>query len=52
MDRFFDAYENEITKIKFNPIRLLNMDETGVTIMQHKTAQGIGKKGKRQIATL
>lgn len=52
VDRFFDVYENEITKIKFNPTRLFNVDETGVTIVQHKTAQVIGRKGKRQIATL
>lgn len=52
VDRFFDVYEVEMAKIKFNPTRLFNVDETGVTIVQHKTSQIIGKKGKRQIATL
>lgn len=43
--------KNEMTKIKFNPTRLFNVDETGVIIVQQKTAQVIGRKGKRQIAT-
>ena len=52
VDNFFDVYEVEMAKIKFNPTRLFNVDETGITIVQHKTSQVIGRKGKRQVATL
>ncbi len=50
--RFFDVFEEEMKKIKFNPVRLWNVDETGITIVQHKTTQVIGRKGKRQVASL
>lgn len=50
--RFFDVFEGETKKIKFNTSRLFNVDETGFIIIQHKTTQVIGRKGKRQVAYL
>ncbi|KAK9703812.1 CENP-B N-terminal DNA-binding domain [Popillia japonica] len=34
--RFFEIYEPELLKINSQPHRLYNVDETGVTIVQHK----------------
>lgn len=39
-------------KINFNPNKIFNVDETGITVVQHKTTKIIGLKGKRKIASL
>ncbi|GBP93768.1 hypothetical protein EVAR_16286_1 [Eumeta japonica] len=33
---FFDILKPELKKIKFNPNKILNVDETGITTVQHK----------------
>ncbi len=43
---FFDKYEEEMKNINYNPSGLYNVEETGITIVQHKTTQVIGKKSK------
>lgn len=50
--RFFEIYEPELLKINSRPHRLYNVDETGVTIVQHKVAKVITLKGKKNVGTL
>lgn len=49
---FFDIYEAELEKIKFLPHRLFNVDETGITVVQHKHAKVLALKGKKQVCSL
>lgn len=50
--KFFDIYEPAMEKIKHQPHRIYNCDETGISIVQHKHTKVIGMKGKRQISAL
>jgi hypothetical protein len=38
--------------IQYNPARLNNCDETGITIVQHKHTKILRLKGKRQISSV
>ena len=38
--------------IQHNPARLYNLDETGITIVQHKHRKILGLKGNRQISSV
>nr|CAH7767143.1 unnamed protein product [Callosobruchus chinensis] len=49
---FFDLYEPEYNKIQNPSQRVFNVDETGITIVQHKHSKVISLKGKKQISTL
>ncbi|KAJ0172500.1 hypothetical protein K1T71_011639 [Dendrolimus kikuchii] len=49
---FFDILETEMTKVNYPPDRIFNVDETGLTIVQSKIPQVVGKKGKKQIWAL
>jgi hypothetical protein len=44
---FFDIFEKEMEKIKFSPNRLFNIDETGITVVQHKPSGVVALKGKK-----
>lgn len=46
--QFFDIFEKEMEKINFSPHRLFNVDETGITVVQHKQSKIIGLKGKKK----
>ncbi|KAJ4431990.1 hypothetical protein ANN_20599 [Periplaneta americana] len=50
--KFFDIYEPLLTKVNHNPHRVYNVDETGITTVQHKYRTVIGMKGKKQVASL
>ncbi|XP_067120893.1 uncharacterized protein [Centruroides vittatus] len=52
VNNFFDLYEPEIEKIKSSPHRVYNVDETGITVVQHKRSKVISVKGKQQVAAL
>jgi hypothetical protein len=41
-----------MSTIQYNPARLYNCDETGITLVQHKHTKILGLKGKRQISSL
>jgi hypothetical protein len=41
----FSILETEMEKIKFSPNRLFNIDETGITVVHHKTSKLISLKG-------
>lgn len=49
---FFDILDSVFDKYKHPAHRVFNVDETGLTIVQSKVPQVIGRKGKRQIAAL
>lgn len=34
--RFFDMFQGEMKQIKLNPLRLFNVDETKITVVQPK----------------
>ncbi|XP_050315343.1 uncharacterized protein LOC126749702 [Anthonomus grandis grandis] len=41
-----------IAEIKLNPARLFNVDETGITTVQHKHSKVLSLRGKRQVGAL
>lgn len=45
----FDILGTEMTKANYPPDRIYNVDETGLTIVQSKIPQVVGKKRKKQI---
>ncbi|XP_022824970.1 tigger transposable element-derived protein 6-like [Spodoptera litura] len=49
---FFDLYEPELDKIKSAPHRVYNVDETGITVVQHKRSKVVSMKGKKQVGAL
>jgi hypothetical protein len=52
VNKFFDLLEPELKKINFNPNRLYNCVETGVSIVQHRNTKVIAVKGKKAVASL
>jgi hypothetical protein len=52
VDQFFSILEPEMVDIKFSPNSIFNVDETGITIVQQKSSEVLGLKGKRQVASL
>ncbi|KAJ8941970.1 hypothetical protein NQ314_010190 [Rhamnusium bicolor] len=50
--RFYDNLEKEYNSHNFSPHRIFNVDETGLSIVQSKIPQVIGRKSKRQIAAI
>jgi hypothetical protein len=47
--RYFINLEHLLTKFKFHPHRIINMDETGVSTVPTKTAKVITCKGERSV---
>lgn len=52
VNSFFDIYETEFAKIKCSPHRVYNVDETGITVVQHKHSKVLNLKGKKQVYAL
>ena len=50
--KFFDIYEAVLPKVNYKAHRIFNVDETGVTSVQHKHSKVIAMKGKKQVAAL
>lgn len=50
--KFFDIYEPLLDLVKNNPCKVYNCDETGLTVVQHKTSKVISLKGKRQVGAV
>lgn len=50
--KFFDILEPALEKIKSNPARIYNVDETGITTVQSKHSKIISLKGKRQVGAI
>lgn len=51
---FFDLYEPEIDRLnlRHEPTRIWNVDETGITVVQHKHTEVITLKGKKRVGAL
>jgi hypothetical protein len=49
---FFDIFEKEMEKINFSPNRPFTVDETGITVVQHRTSRVVALKGNKAVATL
>lgn len=52
VNQFFDIFEPEMGQIRFSPHRLYNVDETGITVVQHKHSKVLSVKGKKQVGIL
>jgi hypothetical protein len=52
VNKFSDLIEPELKKISFNPNRLYNCDETGISIVKHKNTKVIAVKVKKAMASL
>ena len=47
VNKFFELDEPEIEKIQSSPHRVYNVDETGITAVQHKRSKIISMKSKK-----
>jgi hypothetical protein len=52
VNKLLDPLEPELKRINFNPNRLYNCDETGVSVVQHKNTKVIAMKCKKAVASL
>lgn len=52
VESFYTILGKELEKVNFNPCKVFNVDETGITIVQHKQTKIIGMKGKKQVSKL
>lgn len=50
--KFFDIFENELEKVNYDGYRVYNVDETGLTVVQHKLQKVVALKGKKQVSNL
>ena len=46
VERFFDLYQKEMEEYRIKPSRVFNVDETGISIVQHKHSRILSLKGK------
>jgi hypothetical protein len=51
-DAFFDLLKSELQKVKFDPAKVYNVDETGISIVQGTRTNVLSVKGKKQVARL
>lgn len=49
VDEFNDILEKELPKIEFDPTKIFKVDETGVTIAQHKMEKVLCLKGQKHV---
>jgi hypothetical protein len=49
---FFDIYESELRKVNHQTHWLFNVDETGITTVQHRHSEVISMRGKKEVASL
>ncbi|KAK9675198.1 CENP-B N-terminal DNA-binding domain [Popillia japonica] len=52
INKFFDVLEPAMEKINYNPSRLYNVDESGITTVQSKNSRVITLKCKKQVGTV
>ena len=50
--RFFDIYESELRKVIHQAHRICNVDETGITTVQHRHSKVISMRGKKEVVSL
>ena len=49
---FFDILKPELEKVNFNPTKVFNVDETGISVVQSRRSKIISVKGKKQVGSL
>lgn len=49
---FFNILEEALKTVKFSPCKVFNVDETGLTIVQHKCSKVVSLRGKKQVCSL
>ena len=47
--KFFDILKPELERVKFLATRIFNVDETGVTSVQHRSMKVVSLKGKHEV---
>ncbi|XP_018563147.1 uncharacterized protein LOC108904910 [Anoplophora glabripennis] len=52
VSKFFDLYKPQYNKLREPFHRVFIVDETGITVVQHKYSKVISLKGKRQVSSL
>ena len=52
VNAFFDILRPQLEKVGFNPMKVYNVDETGVTVVQGSRSKVISIKGKKQVTKL
>ncbi|XP_072380823.1 uncharacterized protein [Diabrotica undecimpunctata] len=52
VSRFYDLLETSMEKVNFNPARVYNVDESGITTVQSKNTRVITLKGKKQVGSV
>lgn len=52
VQKFFSILKAELVKIDFDQTRIFNVDETGISVVQHKSSSIVSAKGKRQVQKL
>jgi hypothetical protein len=49
---FFGIYESEVRKVNHQAHRIFNVDETGITTVQHRHSKSVSMRGKKEVASL
>lgn len=52
VEKYFSILKTELKKINFDPSKIFNVDETGITVVQHKATRVVTCKGKKQVHKL
>lgn len=52
VNKFFDLLEPAMETIKYNPARVYNVDESGITTVQSKHSRVVTLKGKKQVGAI
>jgi len=50
--RFFDIYKSELVKVNHPVHGIFNVDETGITNVQHRQSKVVSIRGKKEVASL
>jgi len=49
--RLFDTYESELRKVNHPVYRIFNVNETGITTVQHRHRKVVSMRGKEEVVT-
>ncbi|XP_063216726.1 uncharacterized protein LOC134527734 [Bacillus rossius redtenbacheri] len=50
--KFFSLLKVELERINFDPSKIFNVDETGISVVQHKASRVVTSKGQKQVHRL
>lgn len=52
VDTFFKVLDPQLEKVNYDPVKVFNVDETGISVVQHKARKIIATKGKKEAQKL